>query len=290
MIRRVLGRFDSLKFLSQFGGPIGSTLITPCRDKSIGLFHAGAKLVDHLRPRTLEVPALFDDLDGCGSAANPNLAVRIAMTEAIERWAYYEVRYSPEREGLGLHLDDSTNGFASRPVFDNLSPREAAYSEALERYLFTSWWIDPNKFSVSLDLQNRTATFLFSDKRFVQLVWSVLNNKYVYGFSAGQGANDLICKKARIELFRNEIALQRASEVAKTTFLLREKRMDYFSTPEGWGQILSRLKVSEQRNVQNVLPKLIIDSEVFGKWSRICRVWRCLFDTPTSEEVEFFRF
>lgn len=254
------------------------------------MFHAGAKLVDHLRPRTLEIATLFDDLDGCGSAADPNLAIRIAMTEAIERWAYYEIRYSSGRENLGLHLDDSTNGFASRPTFDKLSPREAAYSEALERYLFSSWWVDPYKFSVSLDMQNRSATFLFADKRFVQLVWNMSEEKYVYGFSAGQGLSDLIFKRARIELFRNEIALRRISEVDRANFLLREKRMDYFSTPEGWEQVLSRLKISEKQDVQNVLPKLIVDSEVIGKWSGICRVWRCLFATPTTEEIEFFRF
>ena len=76
-------------------------------------FQANARLKDGLVPR--QAMQIYCNADGSGFHSSPMVARHIAISEALERWAYYETLNSNRRATFGFHLDPSSNGMAAYP-------------------------------------------------------------------------------------------------------------------------------------------------------------------------------
>src|SRR5262245_2351157 len=119
--------------LSEFGGPIAKVCSSPFSIYGRNTFQANAFLEPNLVPRkkTLE---LYGNADGTGSSDSPQVARYMAISEALERWAFHIEHDGPKAEKYGFRSDRSSNGMAAFPGFFKAQAREKARYEALERF------------------------------------------------------------------------------------------------------------------------------------------------------------
>ena len=119
-------------------------------------------LIDHLEDGALEMPEgrffnvnafldarlrpgrpdrqLYSSADGGGTHPNPLIARFIAISEAIERWAFWDRSDSSELDLYGFDIDGSTTGMAAFPGLLTARARSGARNEALERFAIAHWW------------------------------------------------------------------------------------------------------------------------------------------------------
>mgnify|MGYP003666838751 FL=1 len=82
--------------------------------------------------------AVFGQADGTGSAPSASVACHMAISEALERWAFLAMHDRPEGARFGFDVDRSSNGMAAFPGFFRSSAARRARNEALERYALIS--------------------------------------------------------------------------------------------------------------------------------------------------------
>src|SRR5579859_7492692 len=59
--------------------------------------------------------AVYGNADGTGSSGNPAVARHKAISEALERWAFFATHNSGRRSRFGFEHDPSSNGMAAFP-------------------------------------------------------------------------------------------------------------------------------------------------------------------------------
>jgi hypothetical protein len=246
-------------------------------------FQANAKLLANYLPK--RVRQLYSDADGTGIHTSQMVARHIAISEALERWAYHASISSPGLERFGFHIDPSSNGMAAFPGLVAGSARKAAQIEAVERNCLLNWWehrmdgkLRSTKWAhinaVSFDSPcGRIAVILFmrSDSGF-----------YCYGHAAGVGFENA-CDHARLELARHECAINRwiesnSRQIPENTF---ERRSWFFSTEQGHATFQERLAAPARG--QKPVSDLICDLEIKGPWSAYTTVWRYLLRPPSAD-------
>jgi hypothetical protein len=69
-----------------------------------------------------------------------------------------------------------------------------------------------------------------------------------------------------------------------------ERRLLYFSLPEGHALFQERLNLQPRRPIS--APKVLFDGPIVGPWSRYATVWRVALELPTEgymePKLEFF--
>ncbi|MEN9724397.1 MAG: hypothetical protein RJB38_2383 [Pseudomonadota bacterium] len=125
--------------LSADGGPIQRLAVA---NVDGGAYEAYAYLNSDLRPRWKAQQAIYGDSDGTGTSSKQSEACHIAISEALERWAFYSLVHSSDAERFGFDHEPSTSGMAAYPR-GHFKSRAAsrAYREALERWTISHWWI-----------------------------------------------------------------------------------------------------------------------------------------------------
>jgi len=85
-----------------------------------------------------------------------------------------------------------------------------------------------------------------------------------------------------VELQRNSRILRKLESVSLQTLTPQEKRFYYFSTKEGHGRFLD--KVRRMQSKSNVVhePTLEFGGEILGPWSKICTVYRTVYEHYSS--------
>jgi len=75
-------------------------------------------------------PALcvYGNADGTGASGSAQVARHMAISEALERWAFYELSQGDESAKYGFDVDNSTNGMAAFPGLLNLRLANAPIS------------------------------------------------------------------------------------------------------------------------------------------------------------------
>lgn len=303
-----LAPFNYRKALEEDGGPIqkisvGRTRLwdgTPC-------YSAAAELVSHLRPspsRTLEI---YDDADGGGTSRSRNLACFVAVSEALERWAYYAASTGPSRAALGFDVDDSTTGMAAFPSLTASRARKNAYQEAAERWSILEWWRGSLKGRLLPDrgdsLNSIEILNPFPGSKVV-VIWAEVPEfaGTAFGFAAAKTCGEAV-ERAIVELTRNCNALSRfyarsgrtpsSVDVGAVADPL-EKRLIHFSTPKGLSTFLARIAASFAAPSDCPLPEKIVDHEVSGPWSQYARVWRVLYrhelGADDERDLDIFAF
>ena len=84
--------------------------------------------------------SLYSNVDGMGSDQNKSVAYFKAISEAMERWAFYSLTSSQHRNDFGFDIDSTSSGFAAFPGFTKRPAAYYARLEALERWALVSWW------------------------------------------------------------------------------------------------------------------------------------------------------
>jgi ribosomal protein S12 methylthiotransferase accessory factor YcaO len=233
---------------------------------------------------------MYSDCNGTGAHNSPMVARHMAVSEALERWAFHATVHSERRSQFGFDSDGSSNGMAAYPGWTSRPARRAAIFEAFERYCLLNWW------ECKIDGQVRGTEWpgilaiTFEPKPAVVCV--LLFGRSSLGFySYGHAAADCFakaCKRALLEFARNETVLRYRFEnqggISDVQLFNRlERRAWFFSTREGYELFQSRLE--KRAHSTQPEPEVICDREITGPWSNYAVVWRFAFRPPSERFI-----
>jgi len=262
------------------GGPVSVLESSPCDVFGRPYFQANARLVEGLVPK--RPLRLFGDADGTGTHTSRLLARQIAISEALERWAYFATVHSVDRTRYAFELDSSSNGLAAFPGANRGAARKAALMEAVERFCLIAWWEGqagarwmqtdwPGVDAISIPGPFGGFT--------VVLTRRTPRGLRAYGHAAAETFTGA-CEKAMVELARGESVLAGAEAGAGRSRDLVERRLLFFATPEGFARVCARVEAAETRPAL-AAAWIACDREIPGPWSRHATVWRCLLQPPS---------
>jgi hypothetical protein len=266
-------------------------------------FESFAYLADCLKINTNENFELYGNADGAGFSKNLQESNNKAISEAIERWAFYATFNNQKTYGIyGYNISPTTSGMAAFPEPLPYHSKRNAFYEAVERLSITEWWvgnlaveqIKNHLFNQDLDvfriypISKNTETVLIHKKNEVK-------GFHVYAFASHKNIETAV-KKALIELRRNESVL--TSFFLKPNFTnpihIYEQRLVYFAD-KGFEEFESRIKNTlslKSGFLKNY--RLLVNTEIQGPWSKYAKVWRSVFDESQTllnlDNPNFFMF
>ena len=248
------------------------------------------------------VPAgIINESVFCGMDPDPATAVLKGLVEMIERQAYAE----GHRQGLSSCQTKRSDGFAAFPIGisqnEKQIARDNALSEAVERFVWASWWDNPKVGHSwrSVDLNHLSAgesPLLDLDESLniesvvevrpkmngdlvVILYFAFLNPTGVISGGACGNSRDIetIKYRALSELLRHGLAIRKLREVNSRSESFYEQRLAFFGlTPEGTRLAVERLEKSGSESID--LPSLKFDAEIPHALSDLVSVHRCYFE------------
>lgn len=244
-------------------------------------FQASAYLSsDLLKKKSANV--IYGSADGTGSSENQVVAEHMAVSEALERWAYRTVHVSSDRARFGFDVDRTSNGMAAYPGF-KWQARRRAKMEALERWALVGWWDGqlpstlhrapyPDVGMVRIDHGQ-------ADGEVVVLYHQAPAGFVAYGHASGSNIATA-CARAVVELARCEFVLARHRARGNIQPITDpyERRCIHFSTPEGHREFLAK---ANSNVLKTARWRTVFDGEIEGPWSRWAKVWRHCVEPPT---------
>ena len=258
-------------------------------------FHqANARLSRHLNLGKRE-NQLFSDADGTGTHRSPMVARHMAISEALERWAFHYLTREDKPARHGFREDDTTSGMAAFPGLFRGAARKLARLEAQERYCIVHWWNGwlghqplpvPIAGIGALRIQNPLSGAA------VVLCWRTGPGGWT-GYGAGAATRRKTALwKAIIEMERAVVALEKFKQLnpsfsnedlpALQNYL--ERRLLYYALPAGHANFLER--VDKQLDAgEDGRPEPIVDTAIPGPWEKYATVWRTLYRTHTREHL-----
>lgn len=281
--------------MSAQGGPVA--LIHTGESVVYGrtMFQANVYLDSRILP-PVQRWVIFGNADGTGTHPTAMVARHMAISEAIERWAFRVVSKSPDRILYGFDTDRSSSGMAAYPGIFDYQSRNRAFLEAIERFSLIAWWEGrlaarvrdtewPGISAVEIKSPIRQASTVIAFKHCEP-------GFYAYGHAAAPSFHGA-CERAIIEMARNEYVLRRYWLAANTTDRptdLFERRCLFFSTPEGHELFQQRARAGVTNPVKE--PPIVFDGEIPGAWSEYATVWRVVLqpvaDTFLANTERYF--
>jgi len=236
-------------------------------------------------------PALsvYGNADGTGASSSAQVARHMAISEALERWAFYHTSGGDDAAKYGFDVDNSTNGMAAFPGIFKGQARKRAYLEALERWALVSWWSGRMRASIVGDaLLGVTALRLEHSAKFGEV--AVLFRRSAaghvsYGYSAGSTFR-AAAARAAVELARNEfvVGYYKLRSTVRDVPNCFERRCLYFAGEEGHTEFLRR--VFDRRPQQESPWSVRFDGELPGPWSKYATVWRVVPEMPSRDYLD----
>lgn len=268
------------------GGPIAAVHAGELNVFGRPFRHANA----FLRPEISEngvFPMLFGQADGSGTDADPTVACHMAVSHALERWAYLAARDS-SANAFGFDVDASSNGMAAFPGLFRRTAQNLAELEAIERHSVIAWW------DGCLPAEQGRSPFpgvdlirIHHDAGDAEVVILVQRTRagQAYGRAAGRTLRDAIAHAA-VQLARAEFLLttHRAKGALVTPAGFLERRALFFAGPEGAELFERRLGTAPHRSAPTWRPAF--NGEIPGPWSRWATVWRCAVEMPTDDYLD----
>ncbi|PTY07513.1 hypothetical protein DB347_09465 [Opitutaceae bacterium EW11] len=262
---------------SESGGPIAAVESSTFPIFNKDTYQAAAFLRPDLPGNRVDGVA-----DGAAFSDSPEVARDLAISEALELWAFRETRRAHAAE-YGFGLDRTSNGLAAFPGFKWQARRRARFA-ALERFALVSWW--DRRVSASVHRAPYPGVGMVRihhGQTFGEVV--ILFHQAPTGFVAyGHAAGATLAtatSKAVVELVRSEFGISRRRACGSMNQPLDyfERRCLYFSTPEGHAEFMERVAAPADRPS----PKwnVVYDGEIPGPWSQWTRVWRHCVVMPT---------
>lgn len=275
--------------LTESGGPIVRLQVADMTVFGVREFLATAFLREGLAGKLWQ-NSVFSVADGGGTSPSPMVARFMAISEAMERWAHWQLHQSPEGHRYGFDVDPSSNGMAAFPGLFARQARSGALMEASERFNLLHWWEGqlPAAESDTRWPGVRAATICSEAPGVTVVLFKRTPQGFIaYGHAAAMDY-DGACRKAAIEMERHELILARFSRAhaGKLSEGLApdahpiERRSLFFASEAGHELFLEHLRSSPRRAAAR--PRLVFDGVVPGPWSRYADVWRVVYEPPSD--------
>jgi len=280
----------SLRYSDVFadsGGPIAS-IVTG--DLSVfGVPHKQANAF--LRPEIAvgkPAYAVYGQADGTGSDPSAAVACHMAISEALERWAFLAMHDSPAAGRYGFDTDRSSNGMAAFPGIFRKQAQGLARIEALERFAVIAWWdgrLPADKISAPIPGAELVRIHHDAGTGEVVLIARQTRAGCAFGHAAGRTVAEAV-RKAAIELARAEFVLasHRAKGAIVTPANFLERRVLWFASDRGAEAFHRRVASRPDKPAPSW--RTVFDGEIPGPWSRWATVWRCCVAMPTDEFLD----
>ena len=283
--------FAALKYrraLAESGGPIARIVSTPVSIYGHSMFQAGAFLAAGLSPRK---PAFGKgtEADGTGSSESPFIARNMAVSEAIERWAFHCEYAGPNARRYGFEEDGTSTGMAAYPGPFKIQARKHAHLEALALLSLVAWWDGQIDASPILSPFRGIETLrLHHPANFGEVVMVYRKSKsghVSYGHAAGNSLASATTR-AVVELARNEFIITCHKLCGRTRPISNylERRCLHFASPDGHQEFLAHLEAGPNKAAPTWDP--YYDGEIAGPWSRYATVWRTALRMPTQDFLD----
>jgi hypothetical protein len=237
-----------------------------------------------------ETRTLYSKAHGSGTAASPMVARFMAISEAMERWAHWQLHNSEDKKRYGFDADPSSNGMAAFPGILHRQARPGALMEASERFNLLNWWEGRLP---ALESKTRwtgvTSVTICSEAPGLTVI---LYRRTEAGFIAyGHAAAphfEAACRKAAIEMERHAHVVTKfaRSHGGHIRNLLPqnahpiERRSLFFALEEGHELFLARLRSRPHK--PRLPPVLVFDGPILGPWTRYADVWRVVYAPPND--------
>jgi hypothetical protein len=282
-----LAAFRYRNVLTSAGGPIERLDVADVTVLGERRFLANA----YLRPELAgnrEGNTLYSRANGSGTAVSPMVARFMAISEALERWAHWQLHAGPERQKYGFDVDPSSNGLAAFPGMWRRQARQGALMEAAERFNLLNWWEGrlTARESETRWPGVRAATICSQAPGITVILFRRTKAGFVsYGHAAAMDF-DTACRKAAGEMERHaqvvaRFALSHAGRIRDQLPANAhpiERRSLFFALESGHELFLERLRTPARAEAEL---KLIFDGPVPGPWTRYADVWRVVYAPPS---------
>ncbi len=273
--------------LAAQGGPIQSLEVQEWPVPGERRFQANARLREELVPRRRSL-TLYGNVDGTGTDSSPLVARFMAISEALERWAYHATVHAPQRAHYGFDLDVTSNGMAAFPGLTSGEARRRALYEAIERASLFDWWEGRcGGELVSTSWPGTQAVRIANPLGLGVTVIAFTEcapGCFAYGHAAG-ASFESACRRAAIEMQRCGMVLchHRVAAAAGRSGVPGdrfERRCLFFSTEEGHAHFQER--IHQRPTAAPSDWRVAFDGEVHGPWSEYATVWRVVIPAATS--------
>lgn len=233
---------------------------------------------------------LYSSANGSGVARSPMVARFMAISEAMERWAHWQVHNRTDAYRYGFDVDPSSNGMGAFPGLFRRQARPSALMEATERFNLLNWWEGrlPASESATRWPGVSAATICSSAPGItVILFMRTAEGFFAYGHAAAMDFEGA-CRKAAGEMERHALAVSRFALAHAGEIRNRlppdahpiERRTLFFATEAGHELFLERLRSRPHKPLAE--PRLIFDGFIPGPWSRYADVWRVVYLPPSD--------
>lgn len=279
-----LAAFRYRNVLAEYGGPIAQiqTGELPVRGRKVVL--ANATLKEGLTRKSSL--CLYSAADGTGVHENAAIARHMAVSEALERWAFAAIVRSDRAQEFGFDIDPTTCGMCAYPGLFDRQARERSVLEAIERFSLMAWWegkVEGRRFDT--DWPGVSAVAI--DGPFggmTVVVYARTQWGYAYGHAAAESFSGA-CERAIFELARHESILRTwgllcAAGERKIPTHVFERRTLFFASEEGYELFRQRLETKPTGPMP--APEIISDAEIEGPWSEFATVWRFALRPPSD--------
>ncbi len=284
-----LAAFRYRQVLATEGGPIERLEIADTTVLGERGFLANAYLKKDLIVRP-EARAIYSEANGSGTAASPMVARFMAVSEAMERWAHWQLHTSAEKGKYGFDVDPSSNGMAAFPGLLRRQARPSALLEAAERFNLISWW-EGRLAAREADTRwqgVKSATICSNAPGLTVILFKRTEAGFIaYGHAAAMDF-DTACRKAAVEMERHELVVSRfaLAHAGKIRDQLPpgthpiERRSLFFALEEGHELFCERLRSRPTKAALE--PRLVFDGSIPGPWARYADVWRVVYAPPSD--------
>lgn len=260
------------------------------------VYESNVRLKNKWRPTWLTTSQLYKDADGSGTDKYKNIAVYKAISEALERLAFYEL-VDNKNIDFSFDVNPSTTGMASFPYFNHSLARQNSIYEAVER-----WAIHSLNYSelpikkIPIDQRNIEWYEILTPftKVRVSLIQYKSSELCCYGFAGGKNLSHSFFKSL-VELDRNYRVLKKMGKdnlVVNNFSSNVDRTLAFFSSEEG-DQKFKELIDKSPRKILHTNPKIICDKPMIGMWNRYTKIWRYLIENSyydRSQDYKFFMF
>lgn len=232
--------------------------------------------------------AVFGQADGTGVDPDSSIACHMAISEALERWAFLALQDSPSGADFGFNTDASSNGMAAFPGLSRKPAQQRAQLEAIERHSLVAWW--DGRLPAESGPSPYPGTELVrihhnaGDAEVVILVQRSRAGQ-CYGHAAGRTLHEAI-ERAGVQLARaaSVLVAHRAKGALGAPADFLERRALYFASDEGAARFERRLRTAPDKPAPDWRP--VFNGEIPGPWSRWATVWRCAVAMPTEAYLD----
>jgi hypothetical protein len=267
-------------------GPIVRLDTSDCMIEGMRLFQANAFLRPEYFPARPK-RSVYSEACGSGTHESPMVARLMAISEAMERWAYHAKARATDRAAYGFDVDPMSNGMAAFPGLWARQARRKAYLEAVERFCIIAWWEGMLPSTVlPTEWEGITATVIWQARNEIVVILhkKTADGLHAYGH-AGAETFQRACRSAVVELARHESVIRtyhlaKACAVIGAPSDLLEQRSVFFASEEGHEEFVRRLRSVPTRTLP--ARRLAFDGVIPGPWQKYADVWRVVFHPVTD--------